>query len=526
VCLPDRFFTEEANPPIENANRSYNLIRRVGEGGMAEIFLARVDFPMEVSRLVAFKRILPAYASDVALHKMFFDEARLAMQLNHSSIVSVYDFGMAERRPYLAMEFIDGHDVRYLIDTAIRSARPIPPDCVLHIVSQLAHALAYAHSFIDVHGRRVEVVHRDVSPSNVLVAHNGSVKLTDFGIACVARDMTCSGAIKGKVRYMSPEQARGEPVDSRSDIFSLGTVLAEMLTLKQMFQCGSEVDKLKLVRRGTPPELNLLKQRLSKDILYLVTKAMRPDREQRFQSGDEMADALDEVLRRRSPRFRPANLRAYLETVFPGEKSPRLESVPPRSSDHDNTRPRTPRPMRQRKGPWPIVEVVRKTEQLDKHADAMPLGASAKHPHVGELIDKAKPHPRKRPVLLWSSVAALFSFAAWQEIPHRDAESYLTGVSQSRAAESPAPVLATALARRALRQIVFVSSPAGAHVAVDGEPRCITPCRLALPSTEQVLVEVSSGGYVSWSQELRPESLGSNVVDVALQAEPPIAAAR
>jgi serine/threonine-protein kinase len=342
-----------------------------------------------------------------------------------------------------------------------------------------------------------------VSPSNVLVARNGSVKLTDFGIACDARDMTCSGAIKGKVRYMSPEQARGEPVDSRSDIFSLGTVLAEMLTLKRMFQCGSEVDKLKLVRRGTPPELHLLKQTLAKDVLYLVTKAMRPDREQRFQSGDEMADALDEVLRRRSPRFRPANLRAYLETVFPGPKSVRLESVNPRSSDHDNARPRAPR-----------------------LADAKPLGASATHPHVRELIDKAKPHPRKRPVLLWLGVAALFSLAAWQEIRHRSAESCLTVVSQSRAAESPAPVLATASARRAPRQIVFVSSPAGAHVAVDGEPRCMTPCRLALPSTEQVLVEVSSDGYVSWRQELRPESLGSNVVDVALQAEMPIAAAR
>jgi serine/threonine-protein kinase len=528
---------------------------------MAEVHLARVDLPLEASRLVAFKRMLPAIASAPTQLQMFFEEARVAVQISHYAVVNVYDFGLAEQRPYLAMEFVDGHDLRDLIETAVLSSQPIPWDCVLSIVSQVARALAHAHALTDTHGRPLEAVHRDVSPSNILVAHNGCIKLTDFGIARVApqlpHDDTVAGAIKGKIRYMSPEQARAEPLDGRSDLFSLGTVLAEALSHRQLFKCTSDFERLQMVRRGTPPERQRLKESLPADLFYLVTKAMQKDREERFQTGDEMADAIDAVLHRRCPGLGPSHLRAYLETIFPGERDSLIERLRLQAPAFEDTSPRAQQvtvaesvasfktilggvraPPSARRQP----EIVEPSPLRSRAIDAVRSGRDEERPNTrvvpkkrrrssmsnlgaGEVVVAAVSRRTGRSPFLWVALALLTGVVSWQGVQQRFGHQVVTplsllpwGLAAEPSRGAPKKLSANvddAVAAKPSR-IVVVSAPAGAQVVVDGTPRCTTPCTLRLHPMEPVSLEVSSAGYSPWHRELQLETLATNIVDVAL----------
>ncbi|MBL8913802.1 MAG: serine/threonine protein kinase, partial [Archangium sp.] len=199
----------------------YQLIRKLAAGGMAEVYLARAAGPMGFEKTVVVKRILPHLADEQNFISMFLSEARLAAQLNHPNVVQVFDFGEASGSYFLVMEFIDGVNLRVLFRKANEAKTQLPFPLVARIISLACEGLAYAHDFTDPQtGELLGLVHRDVSPDNVLIARNGSVKVVDFGIAKAANqtNLTKTGTVKGKFSYMPPEQLTGQPLDKRADV--------------------------------------------------------------------------------------------------------------------------------------------------------------------------------------------------------------------------------------------------------------------------------------------------------------------
>jgi TonB family protein len=307
----------------------YNLLEKVAVGGMAEVWKARSRGVEGFQKLVAIKKILPHMSDNSEFIGMFIDEAKLAAQLSHPNIVHIYDLGKIGRSYYIAMEFVEGKDLRSILNAGRRRGLPLPMGLALLIAARLASALDYAHRKRDFEGRDLGLVHRDVSPQNVLISYEGDVKLCDFGIAKAVSKagQTQMGALKGKLQYMSPEQAWGRAVDARSDIFSLGAVLFEMLTGERLFSGESEMSVLESVRQGrtrSPREVNAA---LPADVDEIVTRALAQPIQNRFQSAGEMSQRIEAVLHSLSPSPGPADLAVYIQRVVEPEDEAEAHSA-------------------------------------------------------------------------------------------------------------------------------------------------------------------------------------------------------
>jgi hypothetical protein len=273
----------------------YELLRRLGSGGMAEVFAAKTFGAEGFVKDVVIKRILPAFSEDPDFVQMFINEARLAARLQHANVVQIFDFNHVDGIYYIAMELVDGLDLRSMFGTSRRRAIPVPVRLAVHVGVETLKGLHYAHTRSD-NGKPLGLVHRDISPHNLLVSFAGEVKITDFGIAKAAAiaSATRSGAVKGKLAYMSPEQIRSAPVDARSDLFSLGVVLWELLAGQRLYQADSEGELFAKVRRADVPQLRPLGAELPPDLERVVGKLLAPEPDQRFQSA---AEALGELSR-------------------------------------------------------------------------------------------------------------------------------------------------------------------------------------------------------------------------------------
>ena len=263
---------------------------------MAEVFLARAVGPMGFERRVVVKRILPHLSRDEEFVQMFVEEAKISAALSHGNIVHVYDFGEVDGQLFLAMEHVDGADLRGLVRRAALAGVRIPPELATFLLIEVLSALAYAHDRVDSRGRRLGLVHRDVSPSNILLSLAGEVKLCDFGIAKIAARHTSTGRLKGKFGYMSPEQANGEAVDARSDLWSAGVVLWEMVVGRKLFQADSDVGVLGLVCRAAVPELPPLGVPNEAALRAVIARALTRDPARRYQDATTMAEDLRDYL--------------------------------------------------------------------------------------------------------------------------------------------------------------------------------------------------------------------------------------
>lgn len=285
----------------------YRLERRIAAGGMAEVFVAHREAAQGFRRRVAVKTILPQLASDPDFVTMFSDEARLAAQLEHPNIAQVFDFGESEGACYLAMEFVEGASVNRTLRAANASDRTIPLAVVLHVGIAAARALAYAHHARSDKGEPLQIVHRDVSPANILLGRRGEVKLVDFGIARCAESMhqTDQGMVRGKLGYMSPEQVRGDRVDGKSDVFTLAAVLVEMALGEPLFGTGEDLVVLMRIRDGDLGVLEsaLQHSRIPGDLAAVLRRALMLETNARVEAS-HLADALESIAERRGLRGR------------------------------------------------------------------------------------------------------------------------------------------------------------------------------------------------------------------------------
>jgi hypothetical protein len=278
----------------------YQIIDRLAVGGMAELFKATLTGDHGFEKLVAIKKILPHLATDKSFVEMFIDEARITAQLDHRHIVQVFELGTDADTPYIAMQYVDGLDVLALLRECARAQIRLPADLAALIARDVLDALDYAHNALDTSGRALGIIHRDISPGNVLLSWRGDVKLTDFGIARAAerRHKTEAGTLKGKYGYMSPEQVSGAEVDPRSDIFSVGILLAEMVMARRLFTSTNDLDILLMVRDARLDRLHKYAAEFPHELRGLVMKALHRRPEERWQSAAQFRDALDEWIRR------------------------------------------------------------------------------------------------------------------------------------------------------------------------------------------------------------------------------------
>ncbi len=296
----------------------YEILERIASGGMAELFRARRSGVEGFQKIVAIKKILPHIAGDEEFVTMFADEAKLAAQLNHPNIVHIFDLGKIEAGGYfIAMEHVEGRDLRSILHLGRETGLKLPVPLAVAIAAKVAAALDYAHRRRGDDGEDLNIVHRDVSPPNILVSTDGDIKLCDFGIAKAASKVsrTESGALKGKVPYMSPEQAWGRPVDHRSDIYSLGAVLFEMLTGRKLFRGDSELNVLEKVRAGDVVPPSSLNPDLPAGLEAAVLKALAREPDERYLRASDMLRDLEAVLRIYEPPPSSADLASYVRRL-------------------------------------------------------------------------------------------------------------------------------------------------------------------------------------------------------------------
>lgn len=278
----------------------YSILDRLAVGGMAELFKAQLQGELGFQKLVAIKKILPHLATDKSFVEMFIDEARITAQLDHRHIVQVFELGTDADTPYIAMQYVDGLDVLALLRECARAQIRLPADLAALIARDVLDALDYAHHATDARGRALGIVHRDISPGNVLLSWRGDVKLTDFGIARAAerRHKTEAGTLKGKYGYMSPEQVSSGEVDARSDLFSVGILLAEMVMARRLFTSTNDLDILLMVRDARLDRLHKYAQEFPVELRVLTVRALQRRPEDRWQSAAQFRDAIDEWIRR------------------------------------------------------------------------------------------------------------------------------------------------------------------------------------------------------------------------------------
>ncbi len=307
---------ENAGP---DAFGPYRLLERVAAGGMAEVFRAKRTGVEGFEKVLAVKRILPHLSDNKEFVEMFIDEAKMVAGLAHPNIVQIFDLGRIEKTYFIAMEYVQGKDLRTILKRAKEKGSRIPLDLSVLVISRVCSALEYAHRNKDEAGRPLKIVHRDISPQNILISFEGEVKLTDFGIAKATSkaSTTDRGALRGKLLYMSPEQASGAPMDRRSDVFSLGVVFYEMITDSKPFLGASEKGILEMVRecRIEPPRAR--NPRVPETLERLVMKALEKNPEQRYQDASEMYRDLERVLHERQPPA-ASELARFMEALFAG----------------------------------------------------------------------------------------------------------------------------------------------------------------------------------------------------------------
>jgi serine/threonine-protein kinase len=466
----------------------YTLFERIGRGGMAEVYKGRVSGPQGFERTFVVKRILPHLSDDPSFIKMFVEEAKLSARLAHPNIVQIFELGAVEGEYFLSMEYIRGRDLSETMRAIWKTMGPPAPEIVAYIGREACRALSYAHSLTDERGGPLGMIHRDVSPSNIMLSYEGAVKLLDFGIAKAlgdAPDTTKSGTMKGKYAYMAPEQTEGDDVDHRIDIFSCGIVLHEVLTGRRLFKGQNDVLTIERVRRCEVPPPSQQNPMVPPELDAIVLRALARDRDKRFATAADMADALDDVVHQ--ARFQPSHLAQLMHDLFPapgGAPSPRLSVNA--SSQVTNSSIRSHRSA--------TIPPVTRTGTGPDPRTGTGTGPSARRYAVTEQVSadvSLKPKSKWKGAVAAALVLGAGGFFVWKGglIKGReDAAAHIAPVSDP-----------------SKRFHVFVKSePAGADIFMDGEAIGATPVTLPIDLTGKSSVKLilRKEGYEDYEQRV------------------------
>ncbi|TVR04026.1 MAG: serine/threonine protein kinase [Deltaproteobacteria bacterium] len=300
-------------------NQRYEVLDRLDAGGMAEVFRGKALSLGGLEKAVAIKRVLPSLVGNDKFVKMFIDEARLSLRLSHANIVTVFDIARSGPTYFIVMEFVDGTNLKRIVELG----QPLPVGLAVLIAIEVCKGLAYAHDRTDNEGRPLGVVHRDVSPPNILISRKGEVKLTDFGLAKAKSQIetTDPGVVKGKFSYLAPEAAHGEEVDRRADIFATGIVLWEMLSGRRLFLGDTDQDTLRLVRAAELPPLRSLNADVPPELEEIVRKSLARDKERRYQTARDFAKALSGFVVSSGQAASSFDLEGFIEDFLKRQRS-------------------------------------------------------------------------------------------------------------------------------------------------------------------------------------------------------------
>ena len=297
----------------------YLLLEKVAAGGMAEIYLAKSAAANGLNKFVAIKRILPQFSNNEDFVSMFKEEAKVCINLNHSNVVSIFDFGIESNQFFLVMDYVEGRNLRQIINELKKTNKSFSIDQALYLVKEAAAGLDHAHRCVDsTNGKPLNITHRDMSPQNVMVSFEGEIKVIDFGIAKAETEAedTKAGTLKGKFSYMSPEQAEGQPIDPRTDVFALGIVLWELLANDRLFTGSNEAAILRKVRDCQVPPIRKINPTVPQELERIVMKALAKDKNVRYQTAANFHRDLNRFLNTQYPDFSPQDFSAFVKDAF------------------------------------------------------------------------------------------------------------------------------------------------------------------------------------------------------------------
>lgn len=500
----------------------YLLLRKIASGGMGQVFLA-LERGAGFERLVVIKLILPHLAEDEEFLSMFLDEARLVARLAHPNLITILDLTEIDGRHCLAMEYVQGDDVRRLEKFARTEGKPLPEGLALRIVAEAAAGLHYAHQARDQQGRPLQLVHRDVSPQNILVGFDGGVKVIDFGVAKAmgSASHTATGVLKGKYPYMSPEQANGLAVDARSDLFSLGVVLWELLTGRRLFKGESDLMTLRLVRDCQVPLPSQLNPKLSPGVDALVLKALAPTPEGRFPDCGAFRLVIEDFILQHQLPASNAHLSAWLREVYAEriarEADPSNLDQLPEDADLDaKSNPSRSSVRSHSQKPEPQAVALEGTMVVP--APTKPVVDGKTH-HTQTLLPDTVSRRRRIPVMpVVACVGAMLVAAGGaliylrQHPADKSMEEATPPPEQQTQAEPPRPD-----PKPQPVKLKVLSEPAGALVVVDGKHFGETPMDLPLaPDAPPVTLALKLDGYEPVSQRVS----AGNAPEVSVKLTP------
>jgi eukaryotic-like serine/threonine-protein kinase len=462
----------------------YTLIRKLATGGMAELFLAIQKSVAGFEKLLVIKRILPSMNQDRAFIEMLLHEARIAATLSHPNIVQIFDVGQQDNQFFIAMEHVHGEDLRSIVrQMKKKDVLEFPLEHALAIVLGMCAGLSYAHEKHELDGSALNIVHRDISPQNVVVTFTGDVKIVDFGIAksdSRIGEQTKSGKLKGKVPYMSPEQARGDNIDARSDIFSTGVMLFELTTGKRLFKGTSEYETLRLICERDYPRPSDVRSDYPPDLEPIVMKALAKDANDRYQTAREMQADIEGFVRRHQIAVSHIALNQFMQGLFEDKLAMQKEA------------------LLQGKQLADIIEM----QHAMTATDANDVDASGRHATTSQSMPAAartvtdiaaSPHGRKSGLAL-GLIAAVIALAAvgggfGYLLFKKKSLDEASRVSANASSSPLAPVVKGSLS--------LESDPPGASIWINGDLRSeVTPATLGqLPTGVALDVKLTMDGF-------------------------------
>ncbi|MEM9453083.1 MAG: serine/threonine-protein kinase [Myxococcota bacterium] len=496
----------------------YELIHRLGHGGMATVYLGRATGRAGFEKLVAVKVIHPHLAAESEFVEMFLDEARIAARLHHPHVVEIHDLGEADGLFFMVMEYVEGETLASLLRQLRKHGERLPLTAVLRVVADACEGLAAAHDLTHADGRPMDLVHRDVSPHNLLVGMDGRVKVVDFGIAKATgrRSSTRTGQLRGKLAYMSPEQAGGDPIDHRTDLFALGTVLWELLTNERLFTADTESETLARVSACRVPDIREHCDGMPPGVVSLIERALARDRDDRFPTAAHMLRELRVQLRALDDEIDPREeLSAVMERLFSARvgyiraavrrastSGPRLSAANDPLSPEDVTRA-TARPsetsdVRVARRSTGSLPVVGNTTGTNTHTLTASLAAApARHWSLWLLL----------PLVGAAVGAAMVTNGFGRDAPQPTPMVSSNPPQVTRSDGGEGPDKAKALSPEpAMIKWHFDTDPAGATITLDGKVQAQpTPVMVELPRGENAItVLVSKEGYKTFTWHLVP----------------------